>query len=190
MLPPRLDLKMPSVMPKKKPRKGGFYKAKQDFTVFSTNNKKTKIPEGSRILVTRGGKNIQFTAKPEKRPLVNAVVPLDFFLDNCVETGPIPDPSDISKPYSLFQVKQLDNGGFSYKLLEDGVVIGVVYCEEYNGIGIPDIKLDPVASCSCLSLKKKLKANREKRHSLKNFLYFLYLGYSGFMTFDDFCRKP
>lgn len=175
------------------PKKGAFYKAKKDFYALNTNKNISKsmikIPKDSHILVTRGGKNIQFSAKPEKRSPIFAMVSLNSFLETCVVSEAIIDPSDITDSYTMYKVKHLENGGFSFKLLENNIIIGDVYCPEYNGSGVPNIKLTPIASCSFLGLKKKIKKNEGKRHSLKTFLYYLYLGYSGFIPFDEFCRK-
>lgn len=171
------------------PKKGDFYQVTQEFYAINQSESFVKVLKNSHVLVTRGGKNIQFSAKADKKSPIHCSVSSRTFLQNCIISAPINDESDITQSYSTYKIKNFENGGFSYKLLENNIIIGEVICQEYRGSGVPNIQLTPVATCSCLSLKQKIKSNRDKRHSLKTFLYFLYLGYSGFISFDDFCRK-
>lgn len=171
------------------PKKGNFYKAKHEFDALSSNGDAIKIKKDSHILILRGGKNIQFLAKLEKKAPVYGIASLDGFSENCIVSEAISDPSDITTSYTVYKAKHLENGGFSYKLLENNIIIGDVFCAEYKGTGVPDVKLTAIASCSIINLKKKIKNNRDNGASLKIFLYYLYLGYSGFVSFDEFCHR-
>ena len=169
-------------------KKGSFFKAKNNFRADGAEKGSyVKIPKDSHIMVMRGGARVHFLATNGKQ-VVDSMLGVDDFLRNCDESVALESLPEELLPYSLLKVKKFDNGGFSCKVLENDTIIGDAICHSNVGNGIPKIEFEPLATCSHLLLQKIMAANKDKKYSLKKFIYYLYLNYQGFISFDDFCK--
>lgn len=168
-------------------KKGSFFKALVSFRAKGMVLGSVElIPKNSHIMVLRGGSRIHFLASNGKN-IYDAILDVDKFLENTVESVGLESLVDELKPYSLLKIKKNENGGFTCKMLENDTIIGDVSCESGSEHAVPKIEFEPLASCSHLLLQKIMIANKNKKYSLKKFIYYLYLNYQGFITFDEFC---
>lgn len=168
-------------------KKGSFFKAKNSFRADGAEKGTyVKIPKDSHIMVIRGGARIHFLAVSGKQ-VIDSMLSIESFVENCIESNAIPSLPEELLPYTLLKVKKFENGGFSCKVLENDTIIGDAVCHANAGTGIPKIEFEPLAACSHLLLQKIMTANKSKKYSLKKFIFYLYLNYQGFISFDDFC---